>query len=138
MSPGLRVLSFCSLLGLLFSGGCSSKISTADPGPPPPHGGTIVFFPDRSGVVEVVKKDGKEPMISEVSFYFFADAWTPYEPAPESGVLVLSDERTISLKADGDALVTPPGPPLFADGDVDGVLRVTIDGETRQIPLGVR
>jgi hypothetical protein len=98
----------------------------------------LVSFPDGTGLVEIVRKSGPEPINSEVSFYFFTDAWTPYEPAPTAGVLVMGDGRKVSLHGDGEALVTPPGPVLFADGEVDGVLRVELDGETMQIPLGVR
>lgn len=137
MSTALRACG-CCVLALLVGGGCSDAPSTANPGEPPPHGGRLVFFRDGTGLIEVVKKEGTDPMTAEVSFYFFKEAYTPYEPTPESGVLVIDGTRKVSLQADGDALVTPTGPVLFADQDVDGVLSVELDGETRQIPLGLR
>ena len=135
MSAGLRVCGL-SILGLVV--GCGGALSTTDPGPPPPHGGTLVFFPDGTGLVEIVKKNGADSLASEISFYFFKDAWTSYEPAPGTGVLVMEDGREVSLVADGDALVTPSGPALFEDREVDGVLRVEFGAETKQIPLGIR
>jgi hypothetical protein len=137
MPPAFRVCALW-ILGLVAAGGCSGALSTADPGVPPPHGGTLVYFPDGTGVVEVVKKEGSDPISAEVSFYFFKDAWTPYKPAPASGVLVMDDSQKLSLQADGEALVTPTGPAFFRDRDVDGVLRIELGGETKQIPLGVR
>src|SRR6516162_7529208 len=111
MSAGLRLCTLC-FLGLVV--GCGRGISTADPGPEPPHGGTLVVLPDGSGVVEVVKKKGDSPITSEVAFYFFKDAsYTPFDPAPESGVLVIDAKWKVSLEADGDALITPTGPVLF-------------------------
>jgi hypothetical protein len=135
----LCTLGYLITLGLIFGCvGCGGRVSTANPGPPPPHGGRLILLPDGTGLIEVVKKKGTAPMTGEVSFYFFKDAYTPYEPAPESGILVIDDQRKVPLQADGDALVTSTGPVLFGDDDVDGVLSVELDGEPRQIPLGIR
>ena len=139
MSSAFRFCGFC-LLGLMVIVGCGGcgGISTADPGPPPPHGGTLVVLPDGTCLIEVVKKKGNEPITAEVTFYFYKDAYTPYDPAPTSGILILDDQRQVSLQIDGDALVTPSGPALFGDEEVNGVLSVEFDGEARQIPLRVR
>jgi hypothetical protein len=75
---------------------------------------------------------------SEVSFYFFKSAYTPFSPSPSSGTLTLVSGKKVELKPEGDALVTPPGPPLFAKGEVDGTITVDLAGSTKTIPLGVR
>jgi hypothetical protein len=98
----------------------------------------VIFFPDGSGCVEVVKKEGTYPISAELSFYFFTEGYVPYEPVPTSGLLVINKEQRIFLQAEGDALVTPTGPVLFGDQEIDGVLSVELDGEARQIPLGIR
>ena len=137
MSPRLRICAFW-FLGLMVCCGCGRKISTADPGEPPPHGGKLIFFPDGTALIEVVKKEGPPPITAEVSFYFFKDGYVPYEPAPQAGVLIISEKLKVPLQAQGEALVTPSGSALFEGNDVDGVLSVELDGETRQIPLGLR
>jgi hypothetical protein len=93
-------------------------------------------------VVEVVQKKSDSsttPMTGEVSFYFLKeDGATPISPAPTGGTLEVGKKK-LTLKPEGDALVTPAGPPLFARIDgVDGILRVELDGKTVNIPLGVR
>jgi hypothetical protein len=104
----------------------------------------IVTFPDGNGLLEVVKKEGasrSDSMTSEVSFYFFKSAFRPYSPAPTAGTLEVGQNKKlvkVALKAEGDALVTPPGPALFRGGDVDGSLTVELDGKPTTIPLGVR
>jgi len=88
----------------------------------------------------VVKKavaSGKEPTSGEATFYFFKDMTVPYSPAPSSGTLTVGKKK-VTLKSEGDALVTPSGPPLFAKGDVDGVLSVELYGKSINIPLGIR
>jgi len=137
MSPGLRVSRFW-FMALVVGCGCNRSLSTADPGDPPPHGGRIVRFADGSGFIEVVKKEGPAPITAEVSFYFFKNAYTPYEPEPGSGVLMIDEKRRVPLRAEGDALVTPTGPVLFADQEVDGVLSIELGGKSRQVPLGMR
>jgi hypothetical protein len=120
--------------------GCGGAPSTLNPGPPPPHGGAVVNLPGGAGLVEIVKKatSGSEKTVtSEVSFYFFKDAYTPFSPAPSSGTLTLANAKKVELTPEGEALVTPPGRPLFK-GDVDGTLTVQLDGSTKTIPLGVR
>jgi len=91
--------------------------------------------------VEVVKKavaTSKEPISGEASFFFLTDKNDPYSPAPSSGSLTVGKKK-VTLKSEGDALVTPTGPPLFArGGDVDGTLSVELDGKPINIPLGVR
>jgi hypothetical protein len=128
------------MLGLVFGCiGCGGGVSTANPGPTPPHGGRLVRLPDGAGLIEVVKKKGTAPLTGEVSFYIYKDAYTPCDSAPETGLLVIDDQRKVSLQADGDALVTPTGPLLFGDEEeVDGVLCIELDGEARQIRLGIR
>ena len=126
------------LLALIAVGGCSNAPSTADPGEPPPHDGALIFLPDDGGIVEIVKKTGSDPITAELSFYFYRDKrFTPFDPAPETGVLVINDEK-IKLSAHDDALVTPAGPALFAGKDLDGMISVELDGENVNIPLGVR
>ncbi len=130
------------LLCIGFSIGCGSgPPSTSNPGEPPPHGGVSVSMPGGTGLVEIVKKDTSESqqsVTSEVSFYFFKSAYTPYSPTPDAGTLTLGNGKKVQLRSDGDALVTPPGPVLFNNGDVDGTLTVQLDGASRTIPLGVR
>jgi hypothetical protein len=90
--------------------------------------------------VEVVKKaatSGKGPVTAEVSFYFLKDMSTPLSSPPTTGTLTVGKKKVI-LKADGEALVTPDGPPLFPKGDVDGTLTVSLDGKETTIPLGLR
>ena len=79
---------------------------------------------------------GKVPLSGEVSFYFLKDMTTPFSPAPTSGTLAVGKKK-LTLKAEGEALVTPEGPPLFAKGDPDGTLSVELDGKTVNVPLGV-
>jgi hypothetical protein len=126
-------------LGILI--GCGGVPSTSNPGPPPPHGGTIISLPNGKGFVEVVKKSGTSravPTTSEVAFYFFKDTSTPYSPAPTVGTLTVNKNKKVVLKTEGDALVTPPGPPLFENADVDGALSVDLAGGPVTIPLGLR
>jgi hypothetical protein len=47
-------------------------------------------------------------------------------------------KKTITLKPDGDGLVTPNGPPLFPKGGRDGILSVDLGGKPTKVPLGVR
>ena len=82
-----------SILSLAFVAGCGDgPPSTSNPGEPPPHGGVLVDMPGKSGLVEIVKKtvSGSEPTVtSEVSFYFFKEAYTPFSPSPSTGTLTL-------------------------------------------------
>ena len=120
--------------------GCGGGPSLSDSGPPPPHGGNLVRLPANAGYVEVVKKPSSSattPMAGEVSFYFLKDASTPISPAPSSGTLTVGKKK-VALKPEGDALVTPEGPPLFPKGDVDGTLTVELDGKPVNIPMGIR
>jgi hypothetical protein len=129
----------CFLLAAVLTG-CGQGSLTSNPGTPPPHGGNLVKLPGGQGYVEVVKKaiaSSKEPASSEATFYFLKDMTDPYSPAPSSGTLTIGKKK-VTLKNEGDALVTPSGPPLFAKGDVDGVLSVELDGKPISIPLGVR
>ena len=126
-------------LGVLAGCGGSAP-STSDSGPPPPHKGKLIAIPGSMGYVEVVKKEvsGKSPVSAEVSFYFLKDdGTTPFSPSPSVGTLTVGKKK-VDLKADGDGLVTPNGPPLFPKGGVDGVLSVELDGKSMNIPLGVR
>jgi hypothetical protein len=114
---------------------------TSNPGEPPPHGGTLIKLPGGTGLVEVVKKatsPSEKSVTAEVSFYFFKSAYTPYSPSPSSGTLTPANGKKVELKLEGEALVTPPGPPLFKQGDPDGTLTVELDGSSKTIPLGVR
>jgi hypothetical protein len=127
------------LLGT-FAGCGGNALSTSNPGDPPPHGGNLIVLPGGKGYVEVVRKEtssGNSPIAGEASFYVFKDMYTSYSPAPSVGTLTLGKKK-ITLKAEGEALVTPFGPPLFAKGDVDGTLSIELDGKATNIPLGVR
>src|SRR5262249_49631194 len=128
------------LWGILIGCGGGAP-STSNPGPPPPHGGNLIALPGEKGYVEIVKKpagSGKAPLTAEVSFYFLkSDGTTPVSPAPAAGKLQVGN-KDVALQAEGDALVTPSGPPLFAKGDVDGLLSVELDGKAMKIPLGIR
>ena len=129
----------CFLLAGLLAG-CGQGSLTSNPGTPPPHGGNLVKLPGGQGFVEVVKKaaaSSKEPSSGEASFYFFKEMTDPYSPAPSSGTLTVGKKK-VTLKSEGDALVTPPGPPLFAKGTLDGTLSVELDGKPINIPLGIR
>jgi hypothetical protein len=130
--PGLGAWIVTALVG------CGDGVSTANPGEQPPHGGTLILLSDGSGMVEVVKKTGTSPMTAEVSFYFYSDAYSPYDPSPQKGVLQVSKQRSVTLIPQEDALVTPEGAVMFANRDVDGILTVELDGISRQIPLGMR
>jgi len=128
----------CFLLAMLT--GCGQGSLTSNPGTPPPHGGNLVKLRGGQGYVEVVKKavaSSKEPTTGEARFYFLKDMTVPYSPAPSSGTLTVGKKK-VTLKSEGDALVTPTGPPLFAKGDVDGTLSVELDGKPINIPLGIR
>lgn len=120
--------------------GCGGGPSLSDPGPPPPHGGNLLRLPANAGYVEVVKKPSSSattPMTGEVSFYFLKDASTPISPTPTVGTLTVGKKK-VALKSEGDALVTPEGPPLFPKGDVDGILTVELGGKPVDIPMGIR
>jgi hypothetical protein len=100
----------------------------------------LLALPGGKGQVEVVRKEGASgsaPVTAEVSFYFFKDAGTPYTPAPSAGTLTVG-KKTVALKPEGDALVTPIAPPLFPKGQLDGDLTIELDGKPTTIPLGVR
>ena len=132
------------LLGLCLAGsvvGChGDTLSTTDLGTAPPHAGSLITLPGGRGFIEVVKKEGQAPITSEVAFYFYRDSvYTPLDSIPETGELVMDGKRKVSLISDGEgALVTPTGPVLFGKRDVEGMLIVEVDGETRQIPIGIR
>jgi hypothetical protein len=136
----MRIAGFF-LLGLAM--GCAGGApSTSDPGTPPPHQGNLVRLLGGKGFVEIVQKKAAsptEPITGEVSFYFLkGDGQTPIAPAPTAGTLEVGQKK-VALKPQGDALVTPSGPPLFAKtGGVDGTLKVELDGQPLAIPLGVR
>jgi hypothetical protein len=120
--------------------GCGGGSPTSSPETTAPHGGTLIRLPGGQGMVEVVKKASpskSQPVTAEVSFYFLKDANTPYSPAPSAGTLT-TGKKTVNLKAEGDGLVTPNGPPLFPKGEPDGTLAVDLDGKNVKIPLGVR
>jgi hypothetical protein len=106
------------VLGMLIGCGGGAP-STSNPGTPPPHGGNLIALPGGKGYVEVVKKgdaSAKGPITGEVSFYLLKDPSTPYSPAPTTGTLTFGTKK-VALQAQGDALVTPNGPPLFSKGD---------------------
>jgi hypothetical protein len=98
-------------------------------------------MPGAKGYVEVVQKPATSPktsMTGEVSFYLLKeDGSTPVSPAPTTGTLAVG-KKTVTLQPEGDGLTTPNGPPLFANGGLDGVLSVELDGKPVNIPLGVR
>lgn len=79
-------------------------------------------------------------MDGEVAFYFYQDAktYTPFDSPPEKGTLILDSKRSVELHLDDDALVTPSGPVLFVNRDVEGLLRVELDGNTLNVVLGGR
>jgi hypothetical protein len=138
--PKIAPIGLALLLGLL--AGCSGRPSLSDPGPEPPHKGTLQSIPGTKAVVEIVQKkvaSPREPVDGEVTFSFLQpDGTTPVSPAPSSGTLTVG-KKTITLKPQGDGLATPSGPPLFArSGGVDGTLSVELDGKSVNIPLGVR
>jgi hypothetical protein len=120
--------------------GCGG-FSTSNPGPPPPHGGNIHVLPGDLGLLEIVQKptNRKDTSVtSEVTFYFYKDAFTPISPTPTKGVLIYGRNAQVMLKPEGDALATPPGPPLFPGKEVDGELSVELEGKTTKLPLAVR
>ena len=139
----LKIARVGCLVLLGISAGCGGGApSTADSGPTPPHQGNLARMPGGQGYVEVVQKkaaSATQTMTGEVSFYFLKDdGKTPASPAPAAGSLEVGKKK-VALKAEGDALVTPSGPPLFPkSGGVDGVLSVELDGKPVNIPLGVR
>ncbi len=127
------------VLGLLI--GCGGgRPSTSDPGPPPPHGGNLVVMPEEKGFVEVVHKPGTPAGTAspEVTFYFLRGNSRPYSPAPAAGTLAVGKSRKLTLTAQDGGLATPPGPRLFQEGEVDGILEVDLDGKPTKIPLGIR
>ncbi len=130
------------LLGLgLGISGCGGGPTTLPETTPPPHQGNVFSIPNHTEKVEVVQKPAASknaPMTGEVSFYFLnKDGKTTIAP-PTSGTLELGKKK-VELRTEGEALVTPSGPALFAGtGGVDGVLKVELDGKPATIPLGVR
>ncbi|MHB1560043.1 MAG: hypothetical protein ACYC61_21535 [Isosphaeraceae bacterium] len=141
MSCRVRLTAWLLLAGLSSGCGSGGARTLPDAGPPPPHQGELVRIPGGKQFVEVVQKkvSGSSPVSGEASFYFLgADGKTPISPAPTSGTLEVG-RKTIALKPEGEALVTPSGPPLFArTGGVDGLLKVELDGKPVTIRLGVR
>lgn len=132
----------CLILLGLATGCGGGPPSLSDSGSPPPHEGQLVRMPGGKGYVEIVQKKAASPtapMTAEVSFYVLQeDGKTPASPAPTAGTLDLGKKK-VALKPEGDALVTPSGPPLFArSGGVDGILNIERDGATARIPLGLR
>ncbi len=131
----------CLILAGLLPGCGSGGARTLPDVAPPPHQGELVRVPGGKQFVEVVQKkvSGSASVSGEVSFYFLADdGKTAISPGPSAGKLELG-RKTIVLKPEGEALVTPSGPPLFArTGGVDGRLKVELDGKPVTIPLGVR
>ncbi len=126
------------LLGLLT--GCGGGTSTTNPGSAPPHHGNLIALPGGKGYVEIVQKEAgsaKSTMSAEVSFYLINQSNEPLSPAPAAGTLTIG-EKKIDLKPEGEALVTPTGPPLFPKGGLDGVLSVELEGKSINIPLGIR
>ena len=90
--------------------------STSNPGTAPPHRGNLVRIPGGKGFVEVVQKKAESPtatMTGEASFYFLKDDMTPVSPAPSGGTLDVGKKKVV-LKPEGEALVTPSGPPSSA------------------------
>jgi hypothetical protein len=126
-------------LGLL--AGCGGgTASTSYSGPPPPHKGNRIAISGGQGYVEVVKKEvsGRSPISAEISFYFLKDdGATLYSPSPSAGTLTVGKKK-VDLKAEGEGLVTPKGPPLFPESGIDGMLRVDLDGKSINIQLGLR
>ena len=101
----------------------------------------MIALPDGKGSVEVVKKNvgaGSEKASGEVAFYFLQAGNTPMSPGPTSGTLTVG-KKVVTLKCEGDALVTPEGPSLFPKGAaLDGVLSFELDGKPLSVPLGLR
>jgi hypothetical protein len=102
----------------------------------------LLPLPGGKGYVEIVKKDGRTDSVDltgEVAFYFLKDGKAPMSPAPTSGTLTVG-KRVVTLKSDGDGLVTPTGPRILPKGSIlDGVLSVELDhGKTLSVPLGLR
>ena len=144
-STGLRLKSrvLCAwylwLLALVT--GCDgNSFSMSSANVAPPHGGTLVFFKDgkRTCCVEVVKKEGTAPITAELSFHFYQGVDVPYEPAPEDGEFWIDSTQKVTLESGGDALVTSTGPVLFADKEVEGVVRVKLNGQEKRIRIGGR
>ncbi|MDG3004865.1 hypothetical protein [Paludisphaera mucosa] len=136
-----RFIAGCLVcLGLAATPGCGSGApSTDDPGTPAPHKGSVIPLPG-GGFLEVVKTEAaspRAPVEKEGAFYFLKDMETPMSPAPKAATLAVGKKK-IELQVDGEALVTPPGPPIFPKGGLDGVLAVEIDNQPRNIPLGIR
>lgn len=127
------------LLNLIITGCGSGSVYPSGGETPPPHKGELVQIPDGKGYVEFVRKPaaGKSDVSGEVTFYFLKDMNTPYSPSPGKGTLK-TGKKTIELKSEGDALVTPNGPPLFAKKEVDGSLQFELEGTSVTVPLGVR
>jgi hypothetical protein len=120
-------------------GGCGGT-GALDGGSKPPHDGELITIPGGKGYVEVITKKAsspKTPLDGELTFYFLKDASTPRSPAPSTGTLKVGKSE-VTLASQGDALVTPKGPPLLQKGTLDGRLKVDLDGQTVNIPLGVR
>jgi hypothetical protein len=113
------------VLFLGLTAGCGGGMpDLSNSGEPPPHGGTLKSLPGGTELVEIVKKDtpaSQKSVTSEVSFYFFKNAYTPLSRNPSSGMLTLVNKKKVELKAEGD-----------------GTLTVQLDGKTRTIPLGDR
>ncbi len=85
----------------------------------------MISLPDGKGSVEVVKKtvDASSKTTSgEVAFHFLQSGNAPMSPGPASATLTVG-KKVVTLKSEGDALVTPEGPSLYPKGAaLDGVL----------------
>jgi hypothetical protein len=127
------------VLVAMLAGGCGGS-PTMSSGPAPPHQGHLITLPGGKGYVEVVKKDAastKAALTAEESFYFLKEGATPLSPAPSGGIFTVGT-KTVTLQSEGDALITPNGPPLLPKGGLDGVLAVELNGQAIKIPVGVR
>jgi hypothetical protein len=140
-----RTFRACRLLYplvLLSAGmGCSGSSPMDSVSAPPPHGGSLLPLPGGKGYVEIVKKDAgsnSQDLTGEVAFYFLKDGTAPMSPAPTSGTLTVG-KKVVTLKSDGDGLVTPIGPRILPKGStLDGVLSFELGGKTLSVPLGIR
>jgi hypothetical protein len=77
-------------------------------------------------------------LTGEVVFYFLKDGTAPMSPAPTSRTLTVG-KKVVTLKSDGDGLVSPIGPRILPIGAIlDGVLSLELDVKALSVPLGLR
>lgn len=108
--------------------------------PPTAHGGTLVGLPDDKGYAEIVRQDTPGQANSgRVVVYFLDPSRNPTSTPPAAASLKIRSVRggkPIDLKpGEGGTMESPP---IAGLGELEGEMKVTIDGKPLTVPLGGR